>query len=387
MKTLFLINEKVFWRIEEDRFLFILKPREKQEPLIRLFKPPANEIWSDLLNGTITEQKIKNDKKIINQLLADGIISSNQTNDYTELDDDVLTDPWFYQFNTNFKSSPWFILWEITNDCPLDEKCLFCYENRKTRLNRYCTKIDEVVNQLDEAHIPWVTLLGGEPLMHPQIYEIIRKLKSKNIFVKIITNGVLVTKENSKELGNAGVDQIAISFDGLSKNIHELSRGRDSFRQSLNALYFLQDNIPLVSISLTVSNKVLEQIDNLPIFCKEHNIYESYLSPLRTTPETKLPSGIRGLSTDELNYLNSKIGWLNNNGSKTILVKNCTCGKSSGVIDVDNNLRPCPFSQDLTLGNIVEDGFIAIWSKISNQVKKEDIAVNSTCFRQLLHLT
>jgi len=65
--------------------------------------------------------------------------------------------------------------------------------------------------------LPKVTFGGfGEPLTHPQIGEMVRQAKSVASEVELITNGILLTQQLSRELINARLDVLWISLDGIT---------------------------------------------------------------------------------------------------------------------------------------------------------------------------
>lgn len=60
-----------------------------------------------------------------------------------------------------------------------------------------------------------ITISGGEPLLHPELDEIIRRIRSHRILTGLITNGYLLTSERIKRLNRAGLDQLQISIDNV----------------------------------------------------------------------------------------------------------------------------------------------------------------------------
>src|SRR2546425_1298527 len=60
-----------------------------------------------------------------------------------------------------------------------------------------------------------ITISGGEPLMHPELDEIIRRIRSYGMLAGLITNGYLLTPERIKRLNRAGLDQLQISIDNV----------------------------------------------------------------------------------------------------------------------------------------------------------------------------
>lgn len=60
-----------------------------------------------------------------------------------------------------------------------------------------------------------VTLSGGEPLLHPELDEIIRHIRDQGMIATIITNGYLLTCNRIKRLNRAGLDHLQISIDNV----------------------------------------------------------------------------------------------------------------------------------------------------------------------------
>jgi MoaA/NifB/PqqE/SkfB family radical SAM enzyme len=60
-----------------------------------------------------------------------------------------------------------------------------------------------------------VTMSGGEPLLHPELDEIIVHMRKYSIIAGMITNGYLLTADRIKRLNNAGLDHLQISIDNV----------------------------------------------------------------------------------------------------------------------------------------------------------------------------
>ena len=60
-----------------------------------------------------------------------------------------------------------------------------------------------------------VTLSGGEPLLHPHLEEIVRRIRRHGILAGMITNGYLLTPQRIEHLNRAGLDHLQISIDNV----------------------------------------------------------------------------------------------------------------------------------------------------------------------------
>jgi hopanoid biosynthesis associated radical SAM protein HpnH len=58
--------------------------------------------------------------------------------------------------------------------------------------------VEQAVGAIEESGAPMVSIAGGEPLMHPQIDEIVRQLIKRKKFVYLCTNAVLMPKHIRK---------------------------------------------------------------------------------------------------------------------------------------------------------------------------------------------
>jgi MoaA/NifB/PqqE/SkfB family radical SAM enzyme len=61
-----------------------------------------------------------------------------------------------------------------------------------------------------------ITISGGEPLLHPELDEIIRKIRGRGMIAGMITNGFLLTRERIEELNAAGLEHLQISIDNTT---------------------------------------------------------------------------------------------------------------------------------------------------------------------------
>jgi MoaA/NifB/PqqE/SkfB family radical SAM enzyme len=60
-----------------------------------------------------------------------------------------------------------------------------------------------------------VTLSGGEPLLHPEVEAIIRRIRRHGMISGVITNGYLLTPQKIQSLNAAGLEHLQISIDNI----------------------------------------------------------------------------------------------------------------------------------------------------------------------------
>src|SRR5580700_10605008 len=91
----------------------------------------------------------------------------------------------------------------------------------------YCNEFDDVskpvptdvmvkrINRLADLGTGVLTLSGGEPLLHPELDEIIAAIRRRGIIAGMITNGYLLTPDRVQKLNRAGLDHLQISIDNV----------------------------------------------------------------------------------------------------------------------------------------------------------------------------
>jgi MoaA/NifB/PqqE/SkfB family radical SAM enzyme len=78
--------------------------------------------------------------------------------------------------------------------------------------------LDEMKHRIDllgNMGAAVVTISGGEPLLHPQLDEIIAHMRRRGMLSGLITNGYLLTAERIERLNRAGLEYLQISVDNV----------------------------------------------------------------------------------------------------------------------------------------------------------------------------
>ncbi|MFQ5701802.1 MAG: radical SAM protein [Acidobacteriota bacterium] len=121
------------------------------------------------------------------------------------------------------------VSWNLTQRCNL--RCRHCYLDSSARgaaHPRELTRTEslEVIHQLSEMNPRlFLILTGGEPLLHPDLHEIIGRAASRGMTVVLGTNGTLITRRAARELKDAGLGGAGVSIDSIEPSAHDGLRG------------------------------------------------------------------------------------------------------------------------------------------------------------------
>lgn len=302
------------------------------------------------------------------------------------------------EYNTDIQgsrqlSAPLFVIWEVTGACNL--RCKHCLSDSgkpiPNELNTHEAK--KLINALEMMKVFNINFSGGEPLMRPDIFELLEYASQKKIGIVLLTNGSLITKETIDRLENTNIFNLQVSIDGIGQT-HDDFRGiKGSYKRAVNAIKLLRDADYGVAISSVVTKQNIEEIPKIidmavdlgassykttlfmPTGRGKGNVGDLILTPqdvknftfimieqkkdmgdmINISCETDYPWLAEGADRESSDSLktedSSKIG--------------CTAGNSSFYITPDGKMTPCPFLRKFVAGNIRKEDVKEIWDNSS----------------------
>ncbi len=94
--------------------------------------------------------------------------------------------------------------------------CTYCNEYDKTSDPVPIDVMLKRIDKLAEFGSSVITISGGEPMMHPEIYEIIARIRHHGMIAGLISNGYYFQPDKIKKLNEAGLDYLQISIDNVT---------------------------------------------------------------------------------------------------------------------------------------------------------------------------
>lgn len=95
-----------------------------------------------------------------------------------------------------------------------------------------------------------VSITGGEPLLRPDVFDIIRYARDQGLAVHVCSNGVLLDREKAIKLGESGVNTVSISIESPVREIHEKLRGQNTFEPAVESVRLLRQLAPSVQVGI-----------------------------------------------------------------------------------------------------------------------------------------
>jgi radical SAM protein with 4Fe4S-binding SPASM domain len=191
---------------------------------------------------------------------------------------------------SDFNSGAIAVEFEVTNKCNAD--CIMC---PNAIMQRPIEKMEmdlfkRIADEFTAENLPLIKFVFagiGEPTLDPMLADKIRYLKEKmpQIPVQLTTNAALLNERRSKELIEAGLDRLIISFNGTTKESYEKVMGQMNFDKNIqNVLKFLslRKNLkPHVTISCVRLDANAADFSTLQEFWKSKGVeVDSYKTPV-----------------------------------------------------------------------------------------------------------
>lgn len=178
------------------------------------------------------------------------------------------------------------VCWNIVSRC--NQNCKYCHRFINIRELDY-KENEKILYNLIRDGITHITWTGGEALLYPELYKLIKISKENGIYNRIITNGKLL--EQNYEILNY-LDDLTISLDSIKSKTNDiLGRGEKHFTNIHNILNYIKlENYKKLKVNInTVVNKQnLEEIEELGDFLNNYKIgiWKLYqFMPLRESAE------------------------------------------------------------------------------------------------------
>ncbi|MEL3945688.1 MULTISPECIES: radical SAM protein [Streptomyces] len=138
-------------------------------------------------------------------------------------------------------SGPEVVVWDTTYACPL--RCSHCYSESGRRPSRQLGPDDmlRVADALVALGPRVVALSGGEPLVVRGVFDVAERLRAGGVKLSINTSGWVMSRALAERLADR-FDEVIVSLDGATPEVHDRIRGRKgSFDRVLATLALLDE--------------------------------------------------------------------------------------------------------------------------------------------------
>jgi radical SAM protein with 4Fe4S-binding SPASM domain len=296
----------------------------------------------------IGEESITNMISYIQKLYIKGILVDSKAS--------VSPPDWLRSYRDSISKGiyhPHSLSIELTNYCNIE--CTFCYRDATRKIADDYVDIISLLRIKSLEGVSWVEFTGGEPLLHPDIYEILSFALEEYQYIGIITNGLLLSDSIIELLAKYKKKTfIQISLPTINKSRYKRLTGSDSIGLVLeNIKKVCQKGIRLRVATLILDEESIDEFDKIadrviemgvnlisPGAVVDYGRGGTINSPICISSATNLTNKLEVLKAKYGN----KIGWepYNKESDSNSSRINCGAGSSKFCYNPKGIIRPCP---------------------------------------------
>lgn len=203
--------------------------------------------------------------------------------------------------------TPYAVIIETSNTCNFN--CPTCptphklIHARRPREMMSLPKFKKIIDNVkDYVHIVYL-YNSNEPLLHPNIVEMIEYASANNLHTMISTNCSLLDEKMADRLLKSGLGEIRFALDGLTKESFEGFRvGGDFFEVKKNIEYFCslkkKNGVkrPIATLQFILNKLNQDEVEGIKEFAKANSIDKLYIKPFILNEYAYTKDEIAGLA-------------------------------------------------------------------------------------------
>ncbi len=298
-----------------------------------------------------------------------------------------------YEEHTGIKA-PRIVAWEITRSCNL--ACAHCRAAARCEPYPGELTLDEckrVIDDIASIADPILILTGGEPLMRPDIWDIIDYAREKGLHPVIGTNGTLIDDECARRIAEHGIPRVSVSLDFPTPEGQDAFRGKaGAFAETIEGMRNLRAQGVGVQVNTTITkmnHRLVQDMHDLALAEGAEAFHPFLLVPtgrgedlmdVELTPEEyeevltwayrcQKTSPLHFKPTDAPQYYRIIRQLCAQEGRAVTpetygmeaMTRGCLGGITFAFISHIGDVQPCGYF-DMQLGNVKETPFSGIWT-------------------------
>ncbi|MFO8013034.1 MAG: 12,18-didecarboxysiroheme deacetylase [Phycisphaerae bacterium] len=295
------------------------------------------------------------------------------------------------------------VVWNCTRRCNL--RCVHCYSESRDR--DYAGELTgeearRLIDDLADFGAPVLLFSGGEPLLRPDLFDLIHYATERGLRAVISTNGTLIDDAAVERLRDAGLAYVGVSLDGLG-DVNDRFRGvPGAFDRALAGIRRCRDAGVKVGLRFTITRRNAGEVDGIfdlvrderiPRVCFYHLVYAGRGTSLKdedlgAAATRRVVDTVIDRTADlHARHHGPEVLTVDNHADGPYLVlrmqreghpraddalellrmnQGNQSGRGIGCVSWDGSVHPDQFWRHVSLGNVRERPFSDIWTDTSH---------------------
>lgn len=173
----------------------------------------------------------------------------------------------------------------LTSNYNCNLQCKWCFQREMARSGKVmdCRLAKKLIDLCAELPVKHVILIGGEPTLYPNFFDVVRHVKSRGLSANVISNSVRFADSGFlAESQESGVKAVTTSVKGSSSEEYLVATGCDAFDLVCRAILNLENSGIAHHVSVTISSSIIDNWSHMIGFiktCGAKNFHFSFEKP------------------------------------------------------------------------------------------------------------
>ncbi|MEK6705176.1 MAG: radical SAM protein [Bdellovibrionota bacterium] len=263
---------------------------------------------------------------------------------------------------------------ELTHSC--NQRCGHCYLASHNDSGKGCSPLGfeewrRILDELSEEGTLFLTLIGGEAMLHPKFWQIARHCVTRNFAVSLITNGILIDDVVAERIAELNFFQVTLSLYSMDPAIHDKMTGvKGSYARTIAALDQLRLRKVPIGINCLLTKHNIDSCFELKQWAKQRDIRIQFSLLVTTRLDGAVEPALERASAEQIYRYFATLRKLDNQIRPAAVVAPnptdpdspvCNAGRGRCAIDPFGNLLACIDMRD-QIGNLRERSFRELWN-------------------------
>ena len=265
--------------------------------------------------------------------------------------------------------APSYVTFQVTDRC--NYRCTHCYQEHLGKDELSTEEVMDILEQLAEAGVLFLTLMGGEYFMRPDADAILTRAHELGFAIKVLSTGHHITEKRADFLATIRPLQVDISIYGSKPHIHEsVTEMNGSWERSIAAIRRLvARKIPVVLKTPVMDNNV-DDLKDIAAMAESLGVQFSF-DPKLTAVENGDLETIRARMNEEqlaefyrdtmADFVATSFGEAPNRDLRPLGQTPCRAGQDVCSVNQRGEVWPCT-SLPVPVGDLRKQRFAEIWS-------------------------
>lgn len=273
------------------------------------------------------------------------------------------------------RNPPFIVEYELTLRCNFRCKHCYCEAGKPHPEELSFEEIKELILDMKELGTWALDIIGGDPLLHPQILDILAFGKEVGQRLMINTNGSLATREMVWKIKKANPDLlIGVSLEGPDPETNDFVRGVGNFERAVQGIKnFVSEGLQITILNV-INRRNWRKFENMVKLALELGVNALYVDRFIPVGRGMIHARELDMNPEEWKVaIKHVLGVIENYKDcltfyveESISGRPCSAGITHASVLVDGTVVPCGhfrYRKEFYMGNVKEKKFSEIWNE------------------------